>query len=170
MVRDALDSDEYGVNYQLRNLPISAKDPRPQDVVKIIDPTQDDEATTDEAIENISSWPVIIVDVNTPAEFAGEVGTIYRDGVVVLEIVYITNDTDTARYVTDTLYTLRAIVRSLRVLMSNAKKDTDATRNDVHLRLMQTLTYGRVEEKLELGVVTGMVVATAQVRDEQPNF
>ena len=139
-------------------------------MVKVIDPSQDDEATTEDAVRDIAAWTVVIVDVNTPAQFDGEVGTIYRDGVVTVEIIYVTNDSDTARYARDTFYTMRAIVRSLRELMSNARAATDATMNSVHLRLARSLTFGRVEEKLEVGVVTGMMVGEFDVRDENPNF
>lgn len=170
MVRDQLASESSGINAQLANLPMDDGDPIPPPVVRVIDPSRADEAATTDAIRDIADWPVVIVDVNTPAEFAGEVGSIYRDGVVTVEIVYITASADTARYVTDTLYTLRAIVRSLRVLLLNENQQTLALRNDVHIWVAESITYGRVDEKLEMGVVTGMVVLIAKVRDSDPNF
>jgi len=160
VLADALADPATGINAELEALPLDTGDSEPPKVAAVLDETRHE---VDAALD----WPVLTVTLEAPAEVAGGVGAVYRDGTVILGVRYVTADTDMERVGQDTLYTLRAMVRVVRGLMLNARL-ADRQRIGVTVQVCQGLTYGPLEEDSGEGVATGALVAEFRVRDGAP--
>jgi len=169
MVADALGHSERGVNAELGGIARDYEDAMPPSIVRILDSTRDDEAVADLTEDVfIPDWPVLVVSSDTPALFDGEVRTWNRDSdSVQVSIRYITDSADAAINSAHTLYTLRAILSSLREWLRN-ENAAYQTRNGVNIMYCSGLTWGEVREVTAHGIITGLVVADFAVRDTTP--
>jgi hypothetical protein len=161
IVREALDDPEIGVNAVLPSIPVEDGDPTPLPIRTIWDQTQAAFLVTEERpLED----PWIVVYQDGPATMAGEVRTVTRDGDAVrIAIAY-----GTSRAVADTvpevLVVLRAIVRSLRLLLAETNRPR-RTRNNVFVMSCASMQVGPTDGPLD---VQGAVVCDFYVRDTSP--
>lgn len=165
MVTDWLKNTSYGVAPKLLAIPVDAADVRPR-AVQFIGCASEDERVLKQT--DPPKFPALYVSSDGPLAVDGEVGTIFRDGdALTIAIRYITKNYDSVEGVQDTLYTLRAVVRSLRDLLRN-ENAAARVRNSVLLIACTKMTYGRWEESYGSATVTGAVTATFKVRDTAP--
>lgn len=165
-VTDWLNNGSYGFNVQIATLPVDVGDETRRITVQFIaDGTRDDRALRQ---EDPPKAPAIYVNIDGPLNAEGEVKTIYRDADnVAISIRYIIKNADNAEATTQTMYALRAIVRSIRELMRNGNVAA-RTRNNVLIESCSGITYGQIEETAGNAVATGAVVAMFNVRDQAP--
>lgn len=157
---DALGHATEGVNAELSNIQLDSGDTKPPDIVEILDTS-----TSDVAARGSSGpdWPVLVVSVDTPAVQEGLPSQQATDSATVeTTIRYVTSDPDSAASVEDTLYTLRAIVRSIHNLQGRA---SDRKRNGIQMIKPNEMTFGETREEVGDGVVTGAVIVDWFVRD-----
>lgn len=169
MLAAALADETTGVNAQLDTVPRDAGDPRPPDVVGVLDQTLDDLASRDP--EGVVDWPVIIVRWVDLGDLEGTSPTGHRDALTaVVAAGYVTRKADTAAALRDAGYTLRAMQRALRALdLKDPNTAQERLRNGISLRAKRSLAVPGPLTVLENGV--GVVAAlhiTCEVRDTEP--
>lgn len=173
LVRAALEHEDDGVNAQLAILPRDAEDAELPQVVRVIDPTRDDEALVEPAGfpgPSIASWPVLVVDIVQPATWQGQVRTVHRDTLdtLAVSVFYVTASADTAARVRETLYTLRAVARALERWLRLDNNDPRRVRNGIVVDAALAMTVDRVEVELENGFVTGVLSVDLALEDTLP--
>lgn len=168
MVTDALEHSTEGVNAQIPKIPVESGDSSPPKVKRILNPLSNDELARGQAP---ADFPTIVITQWGPSEEAGEVTTtanIREADRIPIAIGLIERATaDTAKARRRALYVVRAIKRSLRLLMDNARAD-DRERNQVQLIQLTEMFADEVDEEnplADFGVLTGFVRVTAVMRD-----
>lgn len=168
MVTAFLKDATNGVNAQLNALAsagLYGSDGQPPDVAFIGDSVDDPVVIQG---KEPHSLPAIYVKLDGPASFDGMIGTDRRIGdKVALAIRYLTHHGDPEEAVKDTGHTLRAIVKSLNVLHSNAQ-EAARTSNGIYLVACTLLLAGEWSEAVGNAKVTGAVVVHYEVRDLNP--
>jgi hypothetical protein len=165
IVTDWMNHPVHGLNAQLPGIARDAGDPQPPLVLTIVDPTRDKRCAKFDTPVNL---PAVYVHLDGPVTGQGEIPTVFRDfDSASLGIRYLVRNPDTEEAARDTLYTLRAIVRSLRELLKDANADS-RNRNGVYIQTATRLDYGPWQEAVGDATATGVVVFTLNVRDKTP--
>lgn len=161
MTHDALTDSTNGVNAQLSSIPLDAGDDRPSDIVRFLEESQDDAIVADEAVPD---WPVLTMGVESGADLSGQASQQKHDAdAVVVTILYVTGDADSAEAVSDTYYTMRAIYRALESFKTTSS--SNRTLNKVQIIRLAERTYGPAQKEITMGTITGFFRVTWQVRD-----
>lgn len=165
-VTDWLNRDDYGVNHFLASIPVDEGDQPPSRVAVIYDETRDDLAAR---AEEPLVFPAIYVTMDLPFEMDGPIPTgQFREAAsMTMAIRYLRKDWSTANAVRDTLYTLRAVVKSITELAKPAHADS-RTRNYVGITAVNRVSQMLTAETVGESVMTGAVVLDLAVRDLAP--
>jgi hypothetical protein len=165
-VTDWLNDTAFGFNAKIAALPVDLGDERLLVTAPFIqDGSRDDRVLTQ---ADPPKTPALYVNSDGPLNAEGEVKTIYRDADnVTVAIRYLIKNADTSEAATQTMYALRAIVRSIRDLMRN-ENVAARTRNSILIVSCSRITYGAIEETVGNTVATGAVVCVFVVRDKAP--
>ncbi len=166
MVTDWLADEDNGVNTHLLTIDVDADDQAPTPVRLVADETRDDwVARKDTPVTH----PALVITMDAPFTMARKVATgQYREADdVVVAIRYIRSDHETAAAIRDTLYTLRAVVSSIEVLMGNDNLPA-RTRNQVCITDLTSISQLLVFEAVGNSAVTGAVLLSLEVRDLDP--
>lgn len=165
----ALRHDTYGVNAQLESVPLREGHERPPDLVAVLEPTEDDTAARNPETPN--EWPVVVVSWQNVGDVDGTVTRQNRDaGTYTLALSYVTRRADCAAAVRDAGYTLRAMLRTLRVLETkDPNVEGERTLRGVVLRAFKPMTVPGpiVVQKSGVGITAALLV-TCEVRDTEP--
>lgn len=165
IVAEALDDGTFGVNAKLPDVPRDQGDPEPTPIRRVLDITNDDEVAHGRLPDD---WPVLIVSPEGPTEMDGEVQHAHRDGEGAgVGIRYATGSEDLAAAQRDSLYTQRAIRRTLADLMESSRLST-RTRNDVVVRAITRLLEEPMRDETSQGVITAGTLVEFQIRDQKP--
>lgn len=165
IISEALSDSTIGVNAQLASLPKDAADSTPPRIIAVLDPTTNDDAAAGKAGLD---FPVLLVTVGPIRDMEGEVATVKRGAKLSVLVSYITHDYDKAQAVTNALYTLRAVQRTIRELMRN-ENISRRQRNNICLVACLGMEAESVKAAVGDGVfATGIMVLELQLRDLAP--
>ncbi len=154
-----------GFNDKLLSLPLDVGDKRPRTITEISDITRDEQVATR---RDPYSLPAIYVIPDGDFEMEGEVSTNNREASEVpVAIRYLTDDYESYQAWQATMYSLRAIVKSLKVLAEDTNQG-DRTRNNVCILSFNSIDQLLVTETVGNSRVTGAVVVSCYVRDASP--
>jgi hypothetical protein len=165
MVTDWWADEQYGINAQLARVSTDLQlddgdQPLPL-VKKVLDPTRDLAAAREQAP---ADWPVVLVRQWAPAHLDQLASQGLIQGGVDVSGAYVTRQEDGPAATYAALYTLRAMVRSLEDLMAPGNQGA-RQRGGVHILEIGPVDWDEVEIALADGHISGLVVATCQVRD-----
>lgn len=153
------------VNTWLQAIPRDAADPIPARVTRVLDVTRSHELAS--GILQCQ-FPVLAVMPNGPFVTAGEVQTIYRDAPTYVQAVrYLAKDYERADAVRDGLYTMRAVMASLRQFMRN-ENEAAWTRNSVAVLASASMTVGPAFQAHGDYATVAALLVTMKVRDLAP--
>lgn len=163
---DWLKSDVSGVNQLLPEIPRYGSHREPPQI-KVVGDVRDAWVIKQ---ETPPALPALMVFPDELFRADGSVFTQNRDADDVrIAVRYVTGVRDLSVGVLDTMYTLRAVVQSLRQFNLNATLAAgDRELNNIVLRYMTNIYWGLIVEDLGDAVVSGAVVAAWTVRDEAP--
>lgn len=164
-----LNHAQYGVNAYLANLPLTPGHERPPPVLGVFDEVNDDRAQQPDDSQMDS--PVILVNTNGPVEFTGEAqGGRPRRGKLPLAIRLIYTGIPDAPRRRAMLYTLRAILRSLDQLTTEANVAVEHTLNQVTVISKETLYMGELDPaEVKDGIHAGAILLDLFFQDATPN-
>lgn len=170
MVTDHLKDPEVGVEAMLEGLTADLEtDVIPQFVPFIGDETRDAEVADG---HDPPATPALYVTEDGPLAVEGEVRTNdHRDSLggsgVALAIRLVEANSNTVEAAQARTYIMRAIVKSLTVLLDNAGQ-SQVLRNGIELVSCERMEYGRFVEKLKEARVGAALVCLFVYRDHAP--
>lgn len=166
MVKAVLADPTAGANAVLAAFPLDGSDPRPEPLVKILDPSADDQAVTQ---KDIPDWPVAVVTCENPADaqFASVKGPWIDYPSLLSSVPIVTRDTVAPAVAWNkTSYYLAACVNSLLVGLFGSSQSAIAARSRGRVTIVRLnkLTYGATDYNVPGGKVTGALLLDLYVR------
>lgn len=162
------DGMPQGVNTKIDLLPIDANDEKPPDVTFFGDKTRSKEVALR---QDPPSVPAVYVMEDAPFVVQGEPTSSAARAVdaenLAIAIRYVLRQWETVEAFTNTYYTLRAIVMSVREFGLNSN-DARRVRGDVCVLRVNNVTQLLVNEQVGDHAVTGAVTLDLFVRDTKP--
>lgn len=163
---------DFGVNAYLRGLPLTPGHIRPPEIVRILAEHDDDEAASG---DTVMDWPVILITTDGPASRDAEKHLAMPHRLVVpLAFRYIHSGVMDAERRRHTLYTLRAILRSLDQLTNESNTAVTRTLNDIWIISKSDLSVGIIGEAFQGEddqsslILAGALRVSFFVQDDQP--
>lgn len=167
ITRQILDHASMGVNQKLAGVPRFSGHAEPPQLSAVVSALDDDDVGRDQLPVNS---PSLIVGSGPPFTIEGTSMTgdyaDAEDGGVVVQ--YATNDPDLAEATRDALYTMRAVLRSIREAMENANESV-RTANDVVVVSAREFRAGRRLITRQEGAIVAQADVIYMVRDTAPN-
>ena len=166
IVSDWLKHPEYGVNAMIDDLDLDTGDEAPPAIVDIVNEAEDIEVAGKKEPQNC---PAIYVMVDDPIIIDTTIGSGVKQRITDLPVAirYIIINTDLVTLRRETMYTLRAIKRSLWRLDKNANVNS-RTRNGICIIRAVNLIVMEIRESLGDATVVGAIVVTYEADDTDP--
>ena len=166
VIAEWLDDATYGVNALLPNVPLDGSDTVPPDVF-VLNAADDPHAALDQIPTDVDELPALIVTLYTsPVDQVVPASQPWPpDAQVDVVIRYAGRNVQSEIGVRDESYTMRAVWRSVALLMTTSAGLTARSRNSVQVvgvSAMRELTLDRPHAD---AVMTGAVLVTCRVRD-----
>jgi hypothetical protein len=115
------------------------------------------------------TFPILTIDLATPATAPGEIWSGVRDNDLDVIIAILEQSGSPAENATNTDYLLRATVKAIaHGLLANDKRATTGSRNGYVVSKATRLKYGPTRQDHHGGVIVGAVNFTLTVRDLTP--
>lgn len=157
------------VNALLPGVPLDGADPAPPAVTTYDSTHHGWLARLSRPPEGVNlTFPALAVFLPEDIEFSGEVKpTVFRDGVVSVAVMYLTENPDSAPALAASLYTARAVMRAFSKL-NHPDQEAFRVRNGVQLRYCEKLRTVRGGVTQDGLVLSNGILATYHLRDTAP--
>lgn len=166
IIGDALKDEEIGVNAMISSLALEAGDKGPPMVKDIVNEAENHEVAAKIEPQN---YPAIYVMLDDPILIDPVEPTGLRQKITDLPVAirYITNVDDPVQIRRETMYTLRAIVKTL-VRLNKQVNLAKRTRNKICLTAITNLAVFEMRETIGDSTVVGAVVVTWEATNTDP--